>query len=312
MKQKNKAKKFKHLLTISELSVKDLQKISTLAEKINRKKTFVNKIKKQLQNKIVANLFFEPSTRTRCSFEIAEKKLGLQVINLDFNTSSTQKGETLLDTIKNLQAMGVDLFVLRHPDNGIPQAIAEQLENIAIINAGDGTHEHPTQALLDMLTIQQHKKDFSSLVITIVGDILHSRVAHSNIYALKKLGAKNIRIVAPKNLLPKDTKNLGITVFDDLKTAIKDADVIMALRLQKERMKEANIINEAEYAKQYGLTSEILKVAKKNVLIMHPGPINRGVEISSEVADGPHSIIYKQVHNGIAVRMAVLAMLLNI
>jgi aspartate carbamoyltransferase catalytic subunit len=309
--QLDKTKKFKHLLTIADLPVKDLQKILTVAKKFSKDKMFIAKVKKQLQDKIVVNLFFESSTRTRCSFEIAEKKLGLQVINLDFNVSSTQKGETLLDTFKNLQAMGVDLCVLRHPDDGIPRFIAEHLENVVIINAGDGTHEHPTQALLDMLTIQQHKKDFSSLVITIVGDVLHSRVARSDIYALRKLGTKYIRVVAPKNLLPADAKNLGITVFDDLKTAVKDADIIMTLRLQKERMKKANIVNEAEYAKLFGLTPDILKEAKKDVLIMAPGPINRGVEITSDVADGPCSIILEQAHNGVAVRMAVLAMLLG-
>ena len=307
--QMSKLKKSSHLLSIADLPIQSLKKILATAEKFISNKSLITKVRKQLQNKIIVNLFFEPSTRTRCSFEIAAKKLGLHVININMISSSAQKGETLLDTVKNLQAMGADLFVVRHSQNGIPQFLAENTQKCPIINAGDGTNEHPTQALLDMLTIQQQEKKFSSLIITIVGDVLHSRVARSDIYALKKLQAKQIRVVGPKTLLPTGANNLGIIAFDDLKTAIKDADIIIALRLQKERM--ANIINEADYSKQYGLTSEVLKAAKKSVLIMHPGPMNRGVEIASDVADGANSIVLQQVSNGVAVRMAILAMSLR-
>lgn len=253
----------------------------------------------------VANLFFEPSTRTHASFDLAAQKLNAHVLNLNVNNSSASKGETLTDTVLNLQAMGTDIFVVRHRDN-VMQEVAQVLKpKVRLINAGEGCGEHPTQALLDLLTIQQYKPDFKSLSVAIVGDLLHSRVAHSTIAGLKLLGCRDIRLIAPSNLLPSDTH--GATTYDDLTKGIKDADVVMMLRIQRERMQSGTIADDQEYIKRFQLNAKLLKLAKPDAIVMHPGPMNRGVEITDDVADGKQSVILQQVHNGVAVRMAILA-----
>ncbi len=262
-----------------------------------------------LSGKMVANVFFEPSTRTRTTFEIAAKKLSADVLNFNAQISSISKGESLLDTMSNLQAMHVDLFIIRHNENDAPELIAKHLPpNTPIINAGDGTHAHPTQALLDVFTIQQHKPDFTKLKIAIVGDILHSRVARSQIDAFRALGVKEIRVVGPKALLPESIHEMGVKVYHNLAEGIRDVDVVSLLRLQRERMQEALLPNEKDYFKEFGLTKEKLKAAKPDAIVMHPGPINRGIEIASDVADGSQSVILEQVSNGIAVRMAVITL----
>lgn len=261
-----------------------------------------------LRGKSVFNLFFENSTRTRTTFEIAAKRLSADVLNLDINRSSTSKGEGLLDTIANLSAMAADIFVVRHSESGAPYLIAENVApHVHVINAGDGRHAHPTQGLLDMYTIRHHKGDFSNLRVAIVGDVLHSRVARSDIHALKALGCPEVRVIGPKTLVPSSLCGMGVEVFHQLKAGIKDCDVIITLRLQNERMHGALLPSYQEYFKSFGLTMDTLQHAKSDVIVMHPGPINRGVEIDSAVADGPHSVILQQVSFGIAVRMAVMS-----
>ncbi len=267
-----------------------------------------------LRGKSVFNLFFENSTRTRTTFEIAAKRLSADVINLDVARSSTAKGETLLDTVDNLVAMHADMFVVRHASSGAPYLIAEHLRRIGrsdvhVVNAGDGRHAHPTQGLLDMYTIRHYKKDFSSLTVAIVGDILHSRVARSDIHALNTLGAAEIRAVGPQTLLPTAIEKMGVRVCNDLHEGLKDCDVVIMLRLQNERMNGALLPSAREYFKYYGLTPKTLALAKPDAIVMHPGPMNRGVEIASEVADGPQAVILPQVTFGIAVRMAVMSIL---
>ncbi len=265
-----------------------------------------------LRGKTIVNLFFEPSTRTRTTFEVAAKRLSADVLNIDIGRSSTSKGETLMDMLWNLEAMGADMFIVRHGDSGAPHFIAEHVTpKVAVINAGDGRHAHPTQAMLDMFTIRHFKGDFTKLTVAIVGDILHSRVARSGIAALRALGCPDIRIVAPRTLLPADAESLGAKVYTNLTDGIRDADVVMALRLQKERMTSALLPSEQEFYRLYGLTGEKLRAAKPDAIVMHPGPINRGVEIASDVADGAQSVILQQVTFGIAVRMAVMAMCMN-
>ncbi|MBZ0126093.1 MAG: aspartate carbamoyltransferase catalytic subunit, partial [Rhodocyclaceae bacterium] len=267
-----------------------------------------------LRGKSVFNLFFENSTRTRTTFEIAAKRLSADVINLNINTSSTSKGETLLDTVDNLSAMQADMFVVRHAASGAPFLIAQHLaamglEHIHVINAGDGRHAHPTQGLLDMYTIRHYKRNFNDLVVAIVGDVLHSRVARSQIHALTTLGVPEVRVIGPKTLLPSEVEKLGVRVFHDMREGLKDVDVVMMLRLQNERMKGALLPSPQEFFKSYGLTADKLQCAKPDAIVMHPGPMNRGVEIDSAVADGPHAVILPQVTFGIAVRMAVMSML---
>lgn len=267
-----------------------------------------------LRGKSVFNLFFENSTRTRTTFEIAAKRLSADVINLDVSRSSTAKGETLLDTIDNLCSMHADMFVVRHASSGAPFLIAEHLhrmgrDDIHVVNAGDGRHAHPTQGLLDMYTIRHYKKDFTGLRVAIVGDILHSRVARSDLHALRTLGCGEIRAVGPKTLLPGYLETLGVRVFYDMNEGLKDCDVIIMLRLQNERMNGALLPSAGEYFKSYGLTPERLALAKPDAIVMHPGPMNRGVEIDSAVADGPQAVILNQVTFGIAVRMAVMGIL---
>jgi aspartate carbamoyltransferase catalytic subunit len=263
-----------------------------------------------LRGKSVFNLFFENSTRTRTTFEIAATRLSADVVNLDVRTSSTSKGESLLDTIDNLAAMHADMFVVRHAQSGAPYMIASHVgPDINVINAGDGRHAHPTQGLLDMYTIRHFKKDFSNLTVAVVGDILHSRVARSDIHALTTLGVPEVRAIGPLTLLPPGLEQMGVRVFTDLREGLKDVDVIMTLRLQNERMRGALLPSAQEFFKHYGLTAEKLALAKPDAIVMHPGPMNRGVEIESSVADGPQSVILKQVTFGIAVRMAVMSIL---
>jgi aspartate carbamoyltransferase catalytic subunit len=307
--QLNSEGKLKHFLTIEGLDKALLIEILELAE------SFVGmndgRIKKipLLRGKSIVNLFFENSTRTRTTFELAAKRLSADVLSMSIATSSTSKGESLLDTIRNLEAMSVDMFVVRHGISGAAHFIARHTApHVSVINAGDGQHAHPTQAMLDMFTIRQMKGDFSNLKVAVVGDILHSRVARSDIQALNTLGVAEVRVIAPKTLLPAQVESMGVTVSHSLADGLKDIDVIIMLRLQKERMSAALLPSESEYFKCFGLTEERLKIAKPDAIVMHPGPINRGVEIDSNVADGPQSVILKQVSNGIAIRMAIMAM----
>lgn len=261
-----------------------------------------------LRGKTVFNLFFENSTRTRTTFEIAATRLSADVMNLDIARSSASKGESLLDTIANLSAMAADIFVVRHSESGAPYLIAQHLPpHIHVVNAGDGRHAHPTQGLLDMLTIRHYKKDFANLTVAIVGDVLHSRVARSDIHALTTLGCAEVRVVGPKTLVPSDMASLGVRVCHSLQEGITGADVVIMLRLQNERMSGALLPSSHEFFKSYGLTPEKLQWAKPDAIVMHPGPINRGVEIDSAVVDGVQSVILPQVSFGIAVRMAVMS-----
>jgi len=263
-----------------------------------------------LRGKSVFNLFFENSTRTRTTFEIAAKRLSADVINLDIARSSTAKGESLLDTIANLSAMHADMFVVRHSESGAPYLIAQHVApHVHVVNAGDGRHAHPTQGLLDMYTIRHYKKDFTQLSVAIVGDIVHSRVARSDINALTTLGVPDLRVVGPKTLVPGDLSQMGVRVCHDMAEGIRDADVIIMLRLQNERMSGGMLPSSGEFFKAYGLTPDKLALAKPDAIVMHPGPINRGVEIDSSVADGTHSVILPQVTFGIAVRMAVMSII---
>ncbi|MBW8055467.1 MAG: aspartate carbamoyltransferase catalytic subunit [Nitrospira sp.] len=265
-----------------------------------------------LRGKTVVNLFFESSTRTRTTFEIAAKRLSADVINVDTRVSSTTKGETLLDTIRNLEAMHTDLFVVRHSRSGAAYLVAQHVpSHVRIINAGDGSHAHPTQGMLDMFTIRRYKGSFENLKVAIVGDILHSRVARSQIHALTTLGVPEVRVIAPKTLLPTAVERLGVHSYTDMRAGLDDIDVVIMLRLQRERMESARIPSEQEYFNLYGLTTDKLRLAKKDAIVMHPGPMNRGLEIDSSVADGPQSVILPQVTNGIAVRMAVMAIIMG-
>jgi aspartate carbamoyltransferase catalytic subunit len=277
---------------------------------------FVGEVKKTplMLGKSVFNLFFENSTRTRTTFEIAAKRLSADVVNLNISASSTSKGESLLDTIDNLSAMQADMFVVRHSQSGAPYMIAKHLidtkqSHVRVVNAGDGRHAHPTQGLLDMYTIRHYKKDFTQLRVAIVGDILHSRVARSDIHALTTLGVPELRVIGPHTLLPGGLEALGVRVFTDIEQGLKDVDVIIMLRLQNERMSGALLPSAQEFFKSYGLTAERLSLAKPDAIVMHPGPMNRGVEIDSAVADGPQAVILPQVTFGIAVRMAVMSIL---
>lgn len=307
--QLNAEGKLKHFLTIDGLDKALLTEILDTAESFAEMSGHHVKKVPLLRGKTIVNLFFENSTRTRTTFELAAKRLSADVISMNIATSATSKGESLLDTIRNLEAMFVDMFVVRHGTSGAAHFIAEHTApHISVINAGDGRYSHPTQAMLDMFTIRQFKPDFSTLRVAIIGDILHSRVARSQILALNTLGAAEVRVIAPKTLLPAHVETLGVTVCHNLTEGLKDIDVIIMLRLQKERMTSALLPSEREYFKCFGLTPEKLEIAKPDAIVMHPGPINRGVEIDTRVADGPQSVILRQVSNGIAIRMAVMSM----
>ena len=304
--------RLRHLLTTEGLGRQTVLEILDIAESfISVGQREIKKIP-LLRGKTVVNLFFESSTRTRTTFEIAAKRLSADVINLNVTASSTSKGETLLDTIHNLEAMHTDLFVVRHAESGAAHMIARHVPaHVHIINAGDGRHAHPTQALLDMFTIRRHKGAFEKLKVAIVGDILHSRVARSQIHALNTLGVADLRVIAPKTLLPTAIEKLGVHPYTRMEEGLDGVDVVMMLRLQRERMQGALIPSEQEYFNLYGLTPAKLKLAAKDAIVMHPGPMNRGLEIDSAVADGPQSVILPQVTYGIAVRMAVMALIMG-
>lgn len=308
--QLNEDGKLKHLLSIEGLPKAILGQILDTAE------SFVGVAEREvkkvplLRGKTVCNIFFENSTRTRTTFEIAAKRLSADVINLNVSTSSQSKGETILDTVDNLTAMHADMFVVRHAQSGAAHFIARHVEpHIHVINAGDGRHAHPTQGLLDVFTIRRYKPDMHNLRVAIVGDVLHSRVARSEIHALTTLGVPEVRVIAPKTLLPQDVEKLGVQVFHDMEQGLRGVDVVMMLRLQNERMTGALLPSAQEYFKTYGLTQQKLALAKPDAIVMHPGPMNRGVEIDSAVADGSQSVILPQVTYGIAVRMAVMSIL---
>ena len=312
--QLNKNGELQHLLTIEGLPKPILNHIlDTASSFVSVSDREVKKVP-LLRGKSVFNLFFENSTRTRTTFEIAAKRLSADVINLNIQASSASKGESLLDTIDNLAAMQADMFVVRHSQSGAPHLIADHLrriqhDHVHVVNAGDGRHAHPTQGLLDMYTIRHFKKDFTNLTVAIVGDILHSRVARSDIHALTTLGVPEIRAIAPLTLLPGGLEQMGVRVFTDINAGLKGVDVIIMLRLQSERMNGALLPSAQEYFKSYGLTPERLALAKPDAIVMHPGPMNRGVEIDSVVADGAQAVILPQVTFGIAVRMAVMGIL---
>lgn len=299
--------KRKDLLTIAELSVDEIELILTTAESL--KEVGGRDIKKvpALRGKTVVNLFFEPSTRTRTSFELAAKRMSADVINFSPSTSSMVKGETLIDTARNIESMQADIIILRHSSPGAAEHLARFVQS-SVINAGDGWHEHPTQALLDVFTIKEKKKQIEGLAIVIVGDVAHSRVARSNISALTKLGAE-VRVVAPPTMLPLNVERLGVKVFYRFDDALIEADVIMMLRLQRERLGRSLLPSTREYANLFCLTAERLKLAKPDGIVMHPGPLNRGVEISPAVADSPSAVILDQVSNGVSVRMAMMYLL---
>ncbi|MEO6353583.1 MAG: aspartate carbamoyltransferase catalytic subunit [Burkholderiaceae bacterium] len=312
--QLNKNGELQHLLTIEGLPKPILHHIlDTASSFVGVSDREVKKVP-LMRGKSVFNLFFENSTRTRTTFEIAAKRLSADVINLNISASSASKGESLLDTIDNLAAMHADMFVVRHSQSGASHLIAAHLSRINqhdvhVVNAGDGRHAHPTQGLLDMYTIRHYKKDFSQLTVAIVGDILHSRVARSDIHALTTLGVPEIRAIAPLTLLPGGLEQMGVRVFTDINAGLKGVDVIIMLRLQNERMNGGLLPSAQEYFKSYGLTPERLALAKPDAIVMHPGPMNRGVEIDSAVADGTQAVILPQVTFGIAVRMAVMGIL---
>lgn len=308
--QLNKDGKLQHLLTTEGLPAPILLKILDTAESfVGVTQRDIKKVP-LLRGKAIFNLFFEPSTRTRTTFEIAAKRLSADVVNLNIAASSQSKGETMLDTVNNLSAMNADMFIVRHSQSGAAHLIARHVRpEIHVINAGDGRHAHPTQALLDMFTIRRYKHDFHNLRVAIVGDIFHSRVARSQIHALTTLGVPEVRVISPKTLLPTKVERLGVHIYHDMKQGLKDVDVVLMLRLQNERMLGARLPSAEEYFKYYGLTQEKLALAKHDAIVMHPGPMNRGIEIDSAVADGKQSVILPQVTFGIAVRMAVMTIL---
>lgn len=297
-----------HLLSTEGLSGEILRHILDTAERfVSVNDREVKKVP-LLRGKSVFNLFFENSTRTRTTFEIAAKRLSADVFNLDIARSSASKGESLLDTIDNLSAMAADIFVVRHSESGAPYLLAQHVApHVHVVNAGDGRHAHPTQGLLDMYTIRHYKQDFSQLKVAIVGDILHSRVARSDIHALLALGCPEVRVIGPKTLVPDDLTALGVRVMHDLDAGLQGVDVIIMLRLQNERMNGALLPSAAEYFERFGLTEKRLDLAQENAIVMHPGPVNRGVEIASSVLDGPKAVVLAQVTFGIAVRMAVMS-----
>ena len=301
-----------HLLTLEGLPADVIRQILDTAEPFASIAEREVKKVPLLRGKAVFNLFFENSTRTRTTFEIAAKRLSADVINLNINASSTSKGETLLDTVDNLVAMNADMFVVRHSQSGAPHLIAAHLNahkrtHVHVVNAGDGRHAHPTQGLLDLYTIRHFKGDFRNLRVAVVGDVLHSRVARSLIHGLTTLGTPEVRVIGPRTLLPTRVEALGVRVFSDMREGLAGCDVVVMLRLQSERMKGALLPSAGEYFKHYGLTQDKLAAARPDVIVMHPGPMNRGVEIDSAVADGERSVILPQVTFGIAVRMAVMS-----
>jgi aspartate carbamoyltransferase catalytic subunit len=298
-----------HILGIHHLSSDDIDFILTTAESF--KEISTRKIKKvpTLRGHTIVNLFFEPSTRTRLSFEIAAKRMSADTFNISASTSSATKGETLADTARNISAMSPDIIIIRHAFSGAAEMLTRYID-AAVINAGDGTHEHPSQGLLDMMTVREHKGSLAGLKIAIIGDILHSRVAHSNILGFTRMGS-SVFVFGPATLMPKGLEELGAQVCTSLEEAVKDADVVMTLRIQQERQSDPLFPSLREYARKYGVTREVAGLAKPDVIVMHPGPINRGIELMSDVADGPRSVILDQVTNGVAVRMALLYLVMG-
>lgn len=312
--QFNAAGELTHLLTLEGLPIEQIVHILDTTKQFVSVTDPSREVKKVplLRGKSVFNLFFENSTRTRTTFEIAAKRLSADVINLDISTSSAAKGESLLDTIDNLVAMQADIFVVRHGVSRAPIEIAQHVpSHVHVVNAGDGSHQHPTQGLLDMYTMRHFKQDFRGLKVAIVGDIVHSRVAKSNIHALTTLGCEEIRVIGPESLLPSNLDLLGVKVFHSMEEGLKGVDVVMTLRIQKERMEVGQVPEGDAFFRQYGLTPTRLALAKSDAIVMHPGPMNRGVEIDSAVADGPQSVILNQVTFGIAVRMAVMSIVVG-
>ncbi len=299
----------RHILDIGHLSTDDIDHILNTAESL--KEISNRSIKKvpTLRGNTIVNLFFEPSTRTRLSFEIAAKRMSGDTFNISASTSSATKGETLIDTVRNIQAMQPDIIIIRHSFSGAPYMLTRHVD-AAVINAGDGTHEHPSQALLDLMTVREHKGQFTNLKVAIIGDIAHSRVAHSNISGFSKMGAQ-VFVHGPSTFIPVGLSQLGATVCSSLREAVEDADVVMTLRIQKERQNDPLLPSFREYAAQYGITRERAGLAKPDALIMHPGPINRGIELMPDVADGSQSVILDQVTNGVAVRMALLYLVMG-
>ena len=306
--QLNKNGELHHLLSLDGLPANILRQIlDTATSFVGVTQREVKKVP-LLRGKSVFNIFFENSTRTRTTFEIAAKRLSADVINLAISQSSTSKGESVLDTVANLSAMQADMFIVRHSASGAPYLIAKHVaEDIHVINAGDGRHSHPTQGLLDMFAIRHYKKDFTNICVAIIGDILHSRVARSQIHALTTLGCPEIRVIGPRTLIPADIKSLGVRVYHDLQEGLRGVDVVSTLRLQSERMRGALLASGQEFYKHYGINAEKLALAKPDAIVLHPGPMNRGVEIDSNVADGGQSVILPQVTFGIAIRMAVMS-----
>ncbi|WP_457573133.1 aspartate carbamoyltransferase catalytic subunit [Desulfolithobacter sp.] len=299
----------RHVLGIDHLSPDDIQYILDTAESF--KEISARPIKKvpTLRGNTIINLFFEPSTRTRLSFEVAAKRMSADTFNISASTSSAVKGETLIDTARNIAAMHPDIIIIRHSFSGAPHMLTRHVD-AAVINAGDGTHEHPSQGLLDLMTVREHKGKLHGLKIAIIGDILHSRVAHSDILGFTKMGSE-VHVYGPATLLPPDLEHLGAIVAPSLAEAVRDADVVMTLRIQKERQNDPLIPSFREYAQQYGITREVADLARPDAMIMHPGPINRGIELMPDVADGPRSVILEQVTNGVAVRMALLYLVMG-
>ncbi len=299
----------KHFITLDGLPSQVVRSLLSKADDFFDPTTGLIQQNTTLQGRTVVNLFFEPSTRTRSTFELAAQKLGASVLNFQESTSATTKGESLSDTVKNLNAMQCDFFVVRHSSAGAAQFIASELTHSSVLNAGDGCHAHPTQALLDMYTIQKHRGDLKHLKVAIVGDVMHSRVARSQIQALNILQAKEVRLIGPKTLIPQHCKQMHVSVYHDLKAGLKGVDVIMMLRLQHERMQTALIPSSSAYFREFGLTPHTYEYANQDALIIHPGPINRDVEIDSDIADSENAVILDQVTNGIGVRMSVLSTL---
>lgn len=299
-----------HLIDIESLDDGQLEALLGSAHRVHDEP---DRYRDTCTGSLMVNLFFEPSTRTRFSFEIAARRLGLQVVNFSAAGSSVSKGETLMDSFRTVQAMGPDIIVFRHPDVGSAAALADAaLDGVHVVNAGDGSHAHPSQALLDMMTLQRHYKDLSSIRVVISGDLRHSRVTHSDVAAMRRLGVGEIRLASPPELGPNAETARGTTQFDSLDEALIDADVVMMLRIQNERLAATEVPDQQAYHREWGLTQDRLERAKPDCIVMHPGPMNRGVEITSEVADGPRSVILEQVANGVHARMAILlSMMMN-
>lgn len=302
----------KHFLSIEGLDQPILTRILDTAESFAGVGERAVKKVPLLRGTTIVNLFFEASTRTRTTFELAAKRLSADLLNINISTSATSKGESLLDTLRNLEAMQSDMFIVRHAESGAADFIARSVApHVSVINAGDGRHAHPTQAMLDMFTIRRYKQRFEHLKVAIVGDLLHSRVARSQIHALNILGVPEVRVVAPATLMPVGVDALGVHPYHDMDRGLKNVDVVIMLRLQQERMRHGLLPSEHEYFQRFGLTARRLRAASPDVMVMHPGPLNRGVEIDSEIADGRHSVILQQVTYGIAVRMAVMSMAMS-